>query len=302
MRAFFATLGHDIRYSLRLMAKAPGFTAIAAITLALGIGANTAVFSLMNAVMFRALPVQDPQLLVVLQWNANKDPKYHMFFNYGDTKSVPRGRANENPSGYSFSLPFVHEVEKSNIFSGVAAFASGGPLALSGNGPPTSVTGQAVNGDFFRTLGVHAAVGRLLEPADDQPSASPALVLNYGYWQRAFGGSPAAVGKVVNLNRIPFTIVGVAEPKFVSLSLGNVYDVWIPMAMTPRLNQWFARRPTDATNWWVLMAARLKPGGTATQAQAIMDVQFKNHLLHADKPMVEDADAPRITLAPAQEM
>src|SRR5215471_20729053 len=287
MRAFFATLGHDIRYSLRLMAKAPGFTAIAAITLALGIGANTAVFSLMNAVMFRALPVQDPQQLVVLQWNANKDPKYHMYFNYGDTKSVPRGRTNENPSGYSFSLPFLKEVEKANIFNGVAAFASGGPLALSGNGPPTSVTGQAVNGDFFRTLGVHAAVGRLLEPADDQPSASPALVLNYGYWQRAFGGSPSAVGKVVNINAVPFTIVGVAEPKFISLSLGNVYDVWLPMAMAPRLNTRFVRRQDDAAAWWLLIAARLKPETPVAQQQAATELLFRNEVLHGAKPLLD---------------
>ena len=301
MRAFFATLGHDIRYSLRLMAKAPGFTAIAAITLALGIGANTAVFSLMNAVMFRALPVQDPQQLVVLQWNANKDPKYHMYFNYGDTKSVPRGRANENPSGYSFSLPFVHEVEKSNIFSGVAAFASGGPLALSGNGPPMSVTGQAVNGDFFRTLGVHAAVGRLLEPADDQPSASPALVLNYGYWQRAFGGSPSAVGRVVNINSVPFTIVGVAENKFVSLALGNVYDMWLPMAMSPQLGARFGAQKEDPAAWWVLIAARLKPGVSVSQQQAAMELLFRNHVLHGDRPLLQEADSPKIALLSAQD-
>src|SRR5262245_50650185 len=146
MKAFLGTLGHDIRYALRLMARTPGFTAIAAITLALGIGANTAVFSLMDAVMFRALPVQDPKQLVVLQWSANKDPKYHMYMNYGDTKNLPRSHPGENPSGYSFSIPFLQEVQKSDIFSGIAAFASAGPLALSGNGPATQVSGQAVNG------------------------------------------------------------------------------------------------------------------------------------------------------------
>src|SRR5215469_15843444 len=228
MVEFVGTLWQDVRYALRLMAKTPAFTAIAAITLALGIGANTAVFSLLEAVIFRAIPVQDAQQLVLLEWGANKNPKYHWYSNYGDTKSNA-GRKVEKPSGTSFSHPFLEEVEKSNIFSGVAAFAGGGPLALSGNGPATPVTGQAVNGDFFRTLGVHAAVGRLLESADDQPSATPALVLNYGYWQRAFGGSPSAVGRVVNINSVPFTIVGVAENKFVSLALGNVYDMWLPM-------------------------------------------------------------------------
>jgi len=297
---FVGTLGQDVRYALRLMAKTPAFTAIAAVTLALGIGANTAVFSLMEAVMFRALPVQDAPQLVVLQWSANKNPKYHWYSNYGDTKPVPR-RDGSNPSGTSFSLPFLEEVEKSNIFSGVAAFAGGGPLALSGNGPATEVNGQSVNGDFFHTLGVRAAAGRLLEPSDDQPTSSPALVLNYGYWQRAFGGSPSAVGKVVNLNGVPFTIVGVAENKFVSLSLGNVYDMWVPMVMAPRLNPNFVHRHNDEAAWWLLIAARLKPGVPAAQQQAAVEVLFRNQVLHGAKPLSQEADSPKITLSPAQE-
>src|SRR5215510_6312665 len=301
MKAFLGTLGHDIRYALRLMARTPGFTAIAAITLALGIGANTAVFSLMDAVMFRALPVQDPKQLVVLQWSANKDPKYHMYMNYGDTKSLPRSHPGENPSGYSFSIPFLQEVQKSDIFIGIAAFASAGPLALSGNGPATQVSGQAVNGEFFRTLGVHAALGRLLEPSDDQPSSSPALVLNYGYWQRAFGGSPSVVGKVVNLNGVAFTIVGVAENKFVSLALGSVYDMWLPMAMEPRLNTRFGPRQEDAASWWLLIAARLKPGVPAAQQQAATELLFRNHVLHGAKPLSQETDSPKVTLLSAQE-
>src|SRR5262249_46407460 len=244
---FLGTLWQDLRYGLRLMTRSPGFTTIAVLTLALGIGANTAVFSLMDAVMFRALPVQDPKQLVVLKWSANKDPKYHWYSNYGDTKSGPRDPS--NPSGTSFSLPFLEEVQKSNVFSGVAAFSGGGPLTLSGNGSASSVNGQSVNGDFFSTLGIHPAIGRLLQPSDNEPSSSPALVLNYGYWQRAFGGSPSVVGKVVNINTVPFTIVGVAEQKFVSLSLGNVYDLWVPVAMAPKLNSNFIRRHNDPAAW-----------------------------------------------------
>ena len=297
---FINTLWQDARYAVRLLIKSPGFTAIAVLTLALGIGANTAIFSLIDAVMFRALPVEDPQKLVLLQWSANKVLKFHWYTNYGDTKSN-LGRGVSNPSGTSFSLPFVEQVQKSNVFASVGAFAGGGPLALSGNGPATTVTGQSINGEFFRTLGIHAAAGRLLEPGDDQPNSAPAVVLNYGYWQRAFGGSPSAIGRVVNLNGVPFTIVGVAEKKFISLSLGNVYDLWFSKEMWPRLNSRLVLRQNDSAAWWLLITARLKPGISASQAQAALDVLFKNSVLHAGKPMLEEGDAPRITLLPAQE-
>jgi len=293
-------LWQDVRYGLRMMTKTPGFTAIAVLTLALGIGANTAVFSLIEAVMLRSLPVEDPRQLVVLEWSANKNPHFDGYMNYGDT-SPPREFSETNPTGTSFPFPFLQEVEKSNVFSGVAAWAGGGALALSGNGPATSVNGQCVNGDFFRTLGVRAAVGRLLRPGDDQVSAAPALVLNYGYWQRAFGGSSSAVGKVMNLNGVPFTIVGVAENKFVSISFGNVYDLWFPIAMRSRLSGRHFFQTDDAGKWWLLIAARLKPGVPVAQQQAAMDILFRNQTQHGEKPQFEETAAPRIMLVPADE-
>ena len=298
MIAFLTTLVQDTRYGMRLLAKTPGFTAVAVITLALGIGANTAIFSLINAVMFRSLPVQDAQNLVLVQWGARKTPGFHGYSNYGDTKSG--GTQGPNPNGFSFSHPFLEQVEQTGVFSSVTAFAGGRGAALSGNGPATIVRDQAVSGNFFTTFGIRPFRGRMLQPSDDNSSAPPALVLNYAYWQKAFGGSDSAVGKVVQVNGVPFTIVGVADPKFVALSFGNVYDVWIPMNFAPVIDPRFVRRHNDARSWWVLIAARLKPGVPASQAQAAIDLLFRNDVLHGgDKPMSKEEDAPRITLVPA---
>ena len=293
-----STISQDSRYAIRLLTKTPGFTAVAVITLAFGIGANTAIFSLINAVLFRPLPVRNAQQLVVLRWSAHTSPKYHWYSSYGDTRP---SRDRTKPEGDSFSHAFFEQVDKSGVFSDVAAFAAAGPLALSGNGPATSVRGQAVSGAFFTTLGVQPALGRLLQPSDDQPSAAPALVLNYAYWQKAFGGSASAIGKVVKLNGLPFTIVGVADRKFLSLSFGASYDFWLPMHFKPVLRLGTVDRSyTDPTAWWLVMVARLKPGVPALQAQAAIDLLFRNNVLHAEKPLLKEQDAPKITLIPAQ--
>ena len=293
-----STLSQDTRYAIRLLKQTPGFTAVAVITLAVGIGANTAIFSLINAVLLRPLPVRDASGLVVLRWSAHKSPRYHSYSSYGDTAP---SRDRSNPEGDSFPHPFFEQVENAQIFSSLGAFASVGPMALSGNGPATSARGQAVSGDFFSTLGVQPALGRLLQPGDDRPSSSPAAVLNYAYWQKEFGASPSAIGKVVKLNGVPFTIVGVAEAKFLSLSFGASYDVWVPMSFRPALNRNFKREYDDPTSWWLLMVARLKPGVPASQAQAAVDLLFRDQVLHGAKPLLEEKDAPKVTLLSAQD-
>ncbi|MFZ0334722.1 MAG: ABC transporter permease, partial [Candidatus Acidiferrales bacterium] len=174
----------DIRYGLRVLAKSPGFAAVAILTLALGIGANTAIFSLMDAVMLRSLPVENPSQLMLLQWAARHQPDTHAYMSSGDcADNLGFGEnPSQNPSGCSFSEPLFRRIEETNAFSGVAAFANSGRLDLTGNGPASVINGQVVSGDFFRTLGVKAAAGRLFDPSDDSRSAAPAAVLNYGYW------------------------------------------------------------------------------------------------------------------------
>jgi len=294
------SLLQDLRFGLRLLAKERALTTIAVLTLALGIGANSAIFSIVNAIMLRSLPVQDPQHLAVLRWSANRRPQHiHGTSSYGDTKE----NREVNPTGASFPRPFYEEVKRSGQFTDVAGFANGGSIAISGNGPAASVLVQTVTGNFFSVLGIRPAAGRLLGPSDDGPSAPPAVVLNYEYWQKGFGGSVSAIGKVVKLNNVPFTIVGVAEPQFLALSFGNVYDLWVPLSFRPVINQnpWQHRSYDDPLSWWLLIIGREQPGVPASRPQAALDVLFHNFTQHAgDKPAFEGSDNAKLQLIPAQ--
>jgi predicted permease len=288
----------DLRYAFRVLAKSPGFTAIAVLTLALGIGANTAIFSLIDAVMLHSLPVRNPQQLVVLQWSAHHGPKTHSSSSYGDcVANFGEGES----SGCSLSKPFFEDVRsKTGVFSGFAAFSYAGPLNLSGNGAASQASAQYVSGDYFETLGVRAAVGRMIQAADDTATAPAVAVLNYGYWQSAFGGDPSAVGKTIHLQNLPFTIVGVAEPRFVNLTPGNTFDLWIPLAQRPRLRPEWTPRSEDAGSWWMVVVARLKPGVSRAQAESAVSLLFFNDLIHGEKPLSKAEDAPVIKLLPAQ--
>src|ERR1700737_4444001 len=233
-------LWQDIQYGLRMLAKSPGFATVAILTLALGIDANTAIFSLIDAVMLRALPVENPSQLVLLKWSARNAPNVHGYMTSGDCPmNVMPGAA--NPYGCSFSEPMFREMAQANVFAATTAFANSGRLNLTGNGPATVINGQLVSGDFFRTMGLKAAAGRLFEAADDKPSAAPVAVLNYGYWQSAFGGSREVVGHTIELNSVPFTVIGVAEQRFTGITPGSDYDVWLPLSA--------AQRITDPMRW-----------------------------------------------------
>ncbi len=285
----------DLRYALRMLRKSPGFAAVVIVTLGLGIGANTAIFSVINAVMFRALPVQDPQHLVIFSWTAHHKPKHLSSSSYGDCAA-----------DCSVSMPFFEAVRaQTNSFSGVAAFAGPLQIDLSGNGPASIAHGQYVSGDYFNLLGLKTVFGRPLGPADDTPSAPPAIVLDYRYWQRAFGADPAAVGRTVRLNNVEALIVGVADPRFTGLTPGKTQDFLMPISLVKQIrSQWWDDTEDglgDPTIWWVAIAARLKPGVTVAQAQAQASTIFRNETLRGAKPLFAEADAPAIKLLPARE-
>jgi len=166
-------LAQDLRYALRQLRKSPGFTTVALLTLAFGIGANTAIFSFIDAVLLRSLPVKDPPQLVLIAWNARAQPKLQGHSDYGDCADTAHGDC-------SFSIPFFKTLrEQDNVFSGMAAFAGPIDVDLTGNGSASIASGTYVSGDFFSTLGVSTFIGRPLTPYDDTASAPPAIVLSY---------------------------------------------------------------------------------------------------------------------------
>ena len=296
---FAEVLFQDARFAARLLRKTPLFTTIVVLTLAVGIGLNSAIFSLIDAIMFRSLPVSHPEELVLLKWHAHRRPDLDAQWGYG---YCTRDNAENNKSNCSLSLPWFKAVREAKVFSGVTGFAGIGDLTLSGNGPATILgSGQFVSGDFFATLGIKAGAGRLLLPEDDSPQAVPAVVLNYAYWQSTFGGSSSAVGRTVRINNQPFTIVGVAEKDFEGFVPGSRPQIWLPLAARARLVQGWTPEFEGTGAWWLAIVGRIRPGIPATQAQAALNLLFRNETENGGKPLFKPADDPWIELAPAQQ-
>ena len=241
----------DLGYGLRMLRKTPGFTAVAILTLALGIGANTAIFSLIDTVMLRALPVQNPEQLVLLV-RTRLDPS--------------------RPPDPSFSNRVWEEIrDRQNIFSG--SFASSNvSFDLAQGGEAHSVKGLYASGEFFNTLGVRPAAGRLLTSSDDVRGCAGAAVLSYGFWQEHFGGAQNAVGSIISLNRHSFPIVGVAPPGFFGITVGAHFDVALPIcseALIPLKGEASGQEMLDrASAQWLSVMARMKPGISTAQANA----------------------------------
>jgi macrolide transport system ATP-binding/permease protein len=243
------TLIQDIRYGIRVLAKRPGFTVAAVLTLALGIGLNTAIFSLYNSVLLRPLPARDPERLVSLY-------------------SAIQGE----PGTGIFSYPAYIFYRDSNIsYSSVAAYAGGRVLLNAGGAAPELLQAQMVSANFFDMLGASPALGRAFSQEEDKtPGSHPVVMLNYNFWQRRFGGDASLVGRTIPLNNMAYTVIGIAPRNFIGCD-PEVPDVWVPIMMNANVHS----GPDMLDNregGWLFLVARLKPGATLSQAQSEMAV------------------------------
>jgi predicted permease len=260
----------DIRYGIRMLLKKPGFTLVAVLSLALGIGANTAIFSLVDALMIKTLPVEQPEQLVL----------------FGNAQSM--GRTGGFPDGSTdlYSYPFYRQVQQRNdVFSGVASLLSI-PWNVHGfvnaNGAGSEIEQldvQLVSGSYFPVLGVNAGLGRVLTEADDQtPGAHPVAVVSYAWWQQRLGADPTAVGKTITIDNVAYTIVGVAPREFFGTTVGSAPDLWIPLAMEKQMPpaHWDSRDKEDDQDLFII--ARLKPGVSTPQASTAINLLFTQSL------------------------
>ncbi|HTV54607.1 MAG TPA: ABC transporter permease [Terriglobia bacterium] len=260
----------DIRFAFRTLAKSPGFTIIVVLTLALGIGANTAIFSLINAVMLNLLPVRNPHRLVLLDWT-------------GDMALIEGRRS---PNAAPLSYPTFEDIRAHNqVFSSLFGFVPLGKPSMVIEGEASLAEGELVTGDYFSGLGVGPVLGRVITDADEKPGAPRVAVISYGYWSRRFGRNPKAVGKGATINGVPFTIVGVAPPEFFGVQPGRSVDVWVPLAEGSRLLPYGlssgpgGRDPfTSSDWWWLMMMGRLKPGVSTQRGTAQADLLFRQSI------------------------
>ncbi len=261
----------DLRLAVRTLAKTPFVTVIAIVSLALGIGANTAIFSLFNRVLLSPLPVPAPGALVNL---AAPGPK--------------PGRNNCSRAGGCdavFSYPMFRDLERvQTVFTGIAAHLTFG-VNLSARGQTTSTDGVLVSGSYFPTLGVPPALGRLFSPADDTtPGAHPLVVLSHAFWVSQFGASPGVLGEAITVNGQTMTVIGVAARGFEGTTLGAVPRVYVPMSMRAVMTPGWTGFD-DRRNYWTYVFARLKPGVTLGQAHAALETQYRAIITDVEAPL-----------------
>ena len=296
-------LGQDLRYAFRTMAANRLFTLLAVVTLALGIGANTAIYSFMDAILLRTLPVADPASLVVLNWHAKRDRNNTVVKGmsgtvYGDRSGSTAG---------IFPYP-AYELFRKNgaVFSSVFAHCQCGQVRILNvaiKGQAELAAGWNVSGDYFGGLGLRPSAGRLIISDDDRAGAPAVAVVSYGFSQRRFGGPENAPGQPILIDNLPFNVVGVAPPEFFGLDPSAAPDVYLPMHTNELLGagHQFGFRPSDYLErnyYWVDVMARLRPGISLAQAQAALAPAFHQWVASTAANDKERMGLPELVITP----
>jgi predicted permease len=282
-------LRRDVRHGARALYRAPGFSAVAILTLALGIGANTAIFSVVDAVMLRPLPVDQPERLVLFSADTSSGtissdtpPEGAWTLFSTDAYEALRGAG----------LPFEDVTAVASQTNGVSVHVISGEAAP-GTGQPAHLDAHLVAGNYFDVMGAGAALGRLLRPDDDRPGAPAAAVVSYRYWQQLFDGDPHAVGRPVRLNQVHFTVVGVTPESFFGERVTSAPAFWVPLVWQPEMQQ---REPVRVRPdyYWLSLIGRLRPGQTRHAAEAAANVALRQFLTARAGSSIDSSTRDRI--------
>ena len=265
----------DLRHAVRVLLHAKGWTIVVLLSLALGIGANTAIFTALNALLLKQIPVRDPDTLVRIRWYGKND----MVTSSSDYGFMARGPNDQNVRA-TFSFPMYQQFLADNkTMSDVVACAPYSRLNVVVDGQSEIASSFISTGNYFQALGVRARIGRTIMPEDDHPSAPPVAMISSKYWHTRFATDPAVVGRTIRVNNVILTIVGVIEPGFTGIQqpLAELQDISLPLALDPQLDTSPVETPRlkQPTYWWLQVVGRLKPGATAAQVQGNLEGVFQ---------------------------
>ena len=264
-------MAHDLKYAVRMLWQSKGWTAVVLISLALGIGANAALFTAVNGLLLQTIAVPNPESLVALKAAGDNNMR-RSSSDYGFSEPYQGKQVRA-----SFSYAIYQALRASNqTLTDILACSLFNSLNVSVDGRSEIATGFIVSGNYFRVLQVPVAIGRTLDESDDRPDAEAVAVISHPFWRRRFGSNPNVLGKVVRMNNVPVTIVGVTAPEFTGIQRlgGLASDVTFPLALDPRLNPANAKRNAEPTSYWLLLMGRLKPGVTLTQVKGNLEGPF----------------------------
>jgi len=261
---------NDLTFAIRQLLKSPGFAAVAVLSLALGIGANTAIFSLVNAILLRSLPVPNPEELRVIQWSGY-EPMTSFFS--GSMRPIGGDTGSQRMIANAFTYPQYSALrERCAAQAEIFGYIQVHGVTVRAHGNPFIAQGMLVTGNFFSGLGVRPVIGRLPTAADDSAGAAPVIAITYDWWEKLFSFDPTVLGQTVTLNGTSYTIVGVVPREFTGVSMRRAQKFYLPMSAQPQLMPQFSQTAPD--HWWVQLMARAKPGVNDARLKAALDVLF----------------------------